>query len=376
MKIKPTIPFGDLSRQLAAIREEIDGAIAATLRSGWFVLGKAGEKFESEFAAYIGTRYAGGVGSGTEALHLALVAVGVKPGDEVITVANTCVPTVSAISFAGAVPALVDCDNESYNLDPGKLEAAITKKTRAIMPVHLYGQAADMDPIMSVAEKHGLPVVEDCAQSHGTEYKGKKTGTIGDIAAFSFYPSKNLGAYGDGGAILTNDGSLAERVRMLRNYGQEKRYYHSIKGFNSRLDELQAAILSVKLKHLDRWNARRREIAALYGSMIKNPLIRLPREMSYGKHVYHLYPVRTRHRDELQNFLSSNGIQTVIHYPIPVHLQKSYADLGKARGSFPQAEAHGDEELSLPMFPELTDDEVRYICETLNGFSTPDAVAS
>ncbi len=370
------IPFGDLSRQLGTIREEINEAVSSTLESGWFVLGKAGEKFESEFAGYVGTRYGVGVGSGTEALHLALVAVGVRPGDEVITVANTCVPTVSAISFAGATPALVDCDPVSYNLDPDKLEATITKKTRAIMPVHLYGQAADIDPIISIARKHDIPVVEDCAQAHGTEYKGKKAGTYGDVAAFSFYPSKNLGAYGDGGAVLTNDSSLAERLRMLRNYGQEKRYYHSIKGFNSRLDEIQAAILSVKLKHLDSWNARRREIASIYGSLIGNPVIRLPREMPYGKHIYHLYPIRTQHRDELQSFLSSNGIQTVIHYPIPIHLQKSYSDLGKSKGSFPQAEAHGNEELSLPMFPELADEEVKFISETLNRFTPSGRTAS
>ncbi len=348
------IPFGDLGRQLSTMREEIDAAIGSTLQSGWFILGKAGEKFEAEFAEYIGVRHCIGVGSGTEALHLALVAVGVGPGDEVITVANTCVPTVSAISFAGATPALVDCDPSSYNIDPTKLETAITNKTRAIMPVHLYGQAADMDPIISTARRHGIPVVEDCAQAHGTEYKGRKTGTFGDIAAFSFYPSKNLGAYGDGGAVLTNDDALADRLRMLRNYGQEKRYYHSIKGFNSRLDEIQAAILSVKLKHLDNWNKRRREIASMYGTLITNPLIRKPREMEYGRHIYHLYPIRVSRRDELQNYLDSNGIQTVIHYPIPVHLQKSYADLGKRKGSYPEAETHGNEELSLPMFPELT----------------------
>ncbi len=376
MKPDHKIPFGDLSRQLRTIRGEIDDAISSILHSGWFVLGKAGEQFEREFAEYIGAGHAVGVGSGTEALHLAIVAVGVRPGDEVITVANTCVPTVSAISFAGAVPVLVDCDPVSYNLDPAKLEAAITERTRAIIPVHLYGQSADLEPIISVAKKHNIPVVEDCAQAHGTEYKGKKAGTYGQVAAFSFYPSKNLGAYGDGGAVLTNDPSLAERLRMLRNYGQEKRYYHSIKGFNSRLDEIQAAILSVKLRHLDSWNERRRKIASMYGTLIRNPLIRVPQEMSYGKHVYHLYPIRTRHRDAVQSFLASRGIQTVIHYPIPIHLQKSYADLGKPEGSYSESEAHGNEELSLPMFPELTDEEVEFISETLNDFTASDDAAS
>ncbi len=371
MPVNYKIPFGDLSRQLGQIRAEIDTAIDETLKSGWFVLGKAGEKFEIEFTKYIGAKYGVGVGSGTEALHLALLAVGVEPGDEVITVANTCIPTVSAISFANATPVLVDSDPLSYNLDPRKLEAAITDKTRAIMPVHLYGQAADLDPMVSIAKKHGIRIVEDCAQAHGTEYKGMKAGTIGDVAAFSFYPSKNLGAYGDAGMVVTNDQEIADRLRMLRNYGQEKRYYHSIKGFNSRLDEIQAAILSVKLRHLASWNDRRREIARMYSSLIKNPHVHVPQEMTYGKHVYHLYPIRTKYRDALQTFLASSGIQTLIHYPIPVHLQKSYSDLGKPKGSFPEAEAHASEELSLPMFPELTNDEVINISETVNRFEPP-----
>jgi dTDP-4-amino-4,6-dideoxygalactose transaminase len=365
------IPFGGLNRQLVQIHNEIEAAIEKILKSGWFVLGKAGEAFEQEFADYVGAKHGIGVGSGTEALHLALLAVGVKPNDEVITVANTCVPTVSAISFAGAIPVLVDSDQASYTLDPKKLEAAVTKKTRVVMPVHLYGQAADLKPILSIATQHGIRVVEDCAQAHGTEYNGKLVGTFGDVGAFSFYPSKNLGAFGDGGMVVTNNDQIAENLRMLRNYGQVKRYYHSIKGFNSRLDEIQAAILSVKLKYLDVWNKRRREIASMYNSLIQNPNIQLPREMSYGKHVYHLYAVRTKLRDELQKFLSANGIQTLIHYPVPIHLQESYADLGKKKGSYPEAEAHGNEELSLPMFPELTDDEVKYICEIVNRFSTP-----
>lgn len=363
------IPFGDLSRQLASIYKEIETAIEKTLKSGWFVLGKAGETFEQEFADYIGAKHGIGVGSGTEALHLALLAVGVQQHDEVITAANTCVPTISAISFAGATPVLVDSSPESYTIDPQKIEKAVTKRSRVIMPVHLYGQAADLKPILSVAVKRGMSVVEDCAQAHGTEYEGKRVGVFGDVGAFSFYPSKNLGAYGDGGIVVTNNDQLAERLRMLRNYGQKKRYYHSIKGFNSRLDEIQAAILSVKLKHLDAWNTRRREIAEMYNSMIQHSDIKCPHEMSYGKHVYHLYPIRTKHRNELQQFLLDNGIQTLIHYPIPIHLQESYADLGKKKGSYPEAEAHCDEELSLPLFPELTDNEVKYICETINRFA-------
>lgn len=363
------VPFGDLRRQYQAIRSEIDAAVRRVLERGWFVLGQEVQNFEREFAEYLGARHAIGVGSGTEALHLALLAIGVGPGDEVITVANTCVPTASAISLAGAKPALVDVDPASFNLDPTRLEAAITPKTRAIIPVHLYGQAADMDPILEIARRHNIAVIEDAAQGHGATYRGKKLGTIGHIGCFSFYPSKNLGAYGDGGAIVTNDDQLAERARMLRNYGEHRRYFHKIKGSNSRLDEIQAAILRVKLRHLDAWNRRRRQIAELYNREITNPLIKKPTEMSYGTHNYHLYVIRCERRDELQQHLADRGVKTLIHYPIPIHLQEAYSDLNYRKGDYPVAEKCAEEVLSLPIFPELSDQEAHYVASCVNSFS-------
>lgn len=362
------VPFGDLSREFDAFGGEVLSAVTATLSAGRFILGDRLRSFEKAFADYCGARRAVGVGSGTEALHLALIAVGVRPGDEVVTVANTCVPTVSAISFAGATPVLVDIDPVSYTMDPNALESALTPRTRAIVPVHLYGQAADLDPLVAVARRHRIAVVEDCAQAHGTLYKGRHVGTFGDCGAFSFYPSKNLGAYGDAGAVVSNNEDLADKIIMLRNYGERERYHHTIKGFNSRLDDLQAAILSLKLPYLDAWNDRRREIADQYRTLIKNPHVTLPLELLYGKHVYHLFAIRSRHRDRLQSHLKQRGIQTLIHYPIPIHLQQSYADLGNQRGSFPRSESHADEELSLPMFPSLTDSEVRQVCAAVNNF--------
>lgn len=362
------VPFGDLRRQYRTIRAEIDAAVRRVLERGWFVLGQEVQSFELEFAEYLGAKHVVGVGSGTEALHLALLAIGIGPGDEVITVANTCVPTASAISLVGAKPALVDVDPASFNLDPAKLEAAITPRTRAIIPVHLYGQAADMDPILQIARRHNLAVIEDAAQGHGATYRGKKLGTLGHIGCFSFYPSKNLGACGDGGAIVTNDDQLAERARMLRNYGERQRYFHKIKGSNSRLDEIQAAILRVKLRHLDSWNKRRRQIADLYNREITNPMIKKPAEMSYGSHNYHLYVIRCERREELQQHLADRGIKTLIHYPIPIHLQEAYSDLNHRRGDYPVAEKCADEVLSLPIFPELSDQEAHYVAQCVNSF--------
>ncbi len=364
------IPFGDLRRQYLSIKDEIDGAVHSALDSGWFILGKQVEAFEREFAEYCGCRYGVGVGSGTEALHLALLACGVKQGDEVITVPNTAVPTVSAISFANAVPIFVDIDPKSYTMDVSKIEEKISIKTKAIIPVHIFGQSADMDLNLEIAEKWNLNIIEDACQAHGTEYKNRKIGSIGDVGCSSFYPSKNLGAYGDGGMVVTNNKDIAQKVWMLRNYGQEKRYYHSIKGFNSRLDELQAAILRVKLKYLDEWNARRREIAKLYDEMITNNEILKPAKMDYGKHIYHLYVIRTERRDQLQKYLQKRGIKTVIHYPIPVHLQEAYHDLGLKEGTCPIAEKYAHEVLSLPMFPELTEEEVEFICGAINSFQS------
>lgn len=366
------IPFGDLKRQYQNLREPIDKATAEVYASGWFVLGKQVEKFEAEFANYCGAKYGVGVGSGTEALHLALVACGVKYGDEVITVANTCVPTISAISFAGATPVLVDIDEQTFTINPALIEERITEKTKAIVPVHLYGQCADMDAILAIAQEHNLCVIEDCAQAQGAMYKGRMAGTMGDMGAFSFYPSKNLGAFGDGGLVLTNNQQLSQKSTKLRNYGQEKRYYHSIKGFNSRLDELQAAILSVKLPYLDQWNQRRREIAKLYNDAFMPTEINCPQEIGDRFHVYHLYALRVPQRDRFQKLLDDVGIRTVIHYPIPIHHQESYRELKYQSKFLSITEKLAEQIVSIPIYPELTNDEVDYIVSNL--INTYDAV--
>lgn len=362
------IPVSDLKRQYKSIRKEVSAAITRVFSDSWFILGKQGESFEKEFAHYVGSEHAVGVGSGTEALHLALVAAGVKQGDEVITVPNTAVFTVSAITFAGARPVFSDIEPEHYLMDTRNLERIITKRTKAIIPVHLYGQCADMDPILRLAGKYKLKVIEDACQAHGAMYKGKKAGSMGDFGAFSFYPSKNLGGYGDGGMITVKRAEDAEKLKMLRNGGQKQRYYHEITGFNSRLDEIQAAVLRVKLKHLSEWTGLRRSRAALYGKLIHNSKIILPRQAARSKHVYHLYVIRTERRDELQAYLKKRGIQTLIHYPIPVHLQKAYFGLKLRTGSFPVAEACAKQILSLPMFPELSESDVRKVCRVLNSF--------
>lgn len=362
------IPFGDLRRQYNANRERIDSAIQRVLDNGWFVLGREVEFFEQEFAAYTGAKHAVGVASGTDAIHLALRALGLEPGDEVITAANTCVPTASAISLAGAVPVVVDVDPVSYTIDPAKIEAAITPRTKAIVPVHLYGQAADMDRLCRVSRESGIPVVEDVAQGHGATYRDKRLGTMGQAGCFSFYPSKNLGAYGDGGAIVTDSRELADKLRQLRNYGEARRYYHATIGFNSRLDEIQAAILRAKLAELDSSNERRRQIAALYNREITNPRVRKPVELEYGRHNYHLYVVRCERRDQLQQHLAGLGVQTLIHYPVPIHLQEAYRWLGMKPGSCPAAEQCASEVLSLPIFPELSDEEAMHVAASVNSF--------
>jgi dTDP-4-amino-4,6-dideoxygalactose transaminase len=362
------VPFGDLKRQYLSIQDEIDAAWRRVMQSGWFILGEEVSSLESEFAGYLGTRNCIAVGSGTEAIHLALVAVGAQPGDQVITAANTCVPTASAISFAGCIPVLVDVDPVSYNLDPAKLEKAITNRTRAIVPVHLYGQSADMDPILQIGRDFSIPVIEDVAQGHGATYKGRKLGTLGLAGCFSFYPSKNMGAYGDGGAIVTDDDDLTRHLKSLRNYGEAKRYRHSIKGFNSRLDEVQAAILRVKLGCLDVWNESRIAIAARYDAEIVNPAVAKPVRRDYGVHNYHLYVVRCADRARLQSHLADCGITTLIHYPVPIHLQEAYRDIGGKAGDFPIAEKCAAEVLSLPIFPELSEEEVSHIIEAVNSF--------
>lgn len=359
------IPFGDLKRQYLDLQEPINAATHEVYESGWFILGKQVEKFETEFAKYCNATYAVGVGSGTEALHLALLACGIQNGDEVITVANTCVPTIAAISFAGATPVFIDIDEATFTINPSLIEERITDRTRAIVPVHLYGQCADMDAILAIASKYNLKVIEDCAQAHGALYKGQMAGTMGNAGAFSFYPSKNLGALGDGGLVTTNDELLAQTVTKLRNYGQEKRYYHSIKGFNSRLDELQAAILSTKLPYLNSWNDRRRYIAKQYSEVFGSLGINYPVEAIDRRHVYHLYVLRVNQRNRFQSILAEKGIGTMIHYPVPIHLQESYQEFSKQSRYLSVTERIVNEIVSLPLYPEITEQEIEYIINTV-----------
>ncbi|HNT05582.1 MAG TPA: DegT/DnrJ/EryC1/StrS family aminotransferase [Anaerolineae bacterium] len=362
--------FGDLKLQYRTLQPEIDEAVRSVLESGWFVLGQSVTAFEAAFARYCSAASAIGVANGTDALQLALMACGIGPGDEVITAPNSATFTALAISAVGARPAFVDIDPATYNLDPQKLADAITSSTRAIIPVHLFGQPAPMDQIMELARQRGIQVIEDAAQAHGARYNGRHVGTIGDLGCFSFYPSKNLGAYGDGGLVTSNNPELAERVRMLRHGGQKSRYDHQLLGRNSRLDELQAAILLAKLPHLEQWNERRRHIAALYTAILSDTELALPFEARGAHHVYHLYVIRTPHRDALQKYLADRGIETAIHYPTPIHLQEAYRWLGLAPGSFPVAESLASQLLSLPIYPELTDSKVRRVAEAIRDWST------
>jgi dTDP-4-amino-4,6-dideoxygalactose transaminase len=355
------IPFGDLKLQYQALKVELDGAIQSVLDKGWFILGESVAAFEREFAAYCGVGHAVGVANGTDALQLALTALGVGPGDEVITAPNSATFTALAISASGATPRFVDIDPETYNLDPTKLEAAIGPRTRAVMPVHLFGQPADMDAILAIARRHNLLVVEDAAQAHGAMYRGRRVGTLGDAGCFSFYPSKNLGAFGDGGMVTTDQPDVAERLRMLRNGGQKSRYNHELLGINSRLDEMQAAILRVKLAYLEKWNARRRHIADLYTALLGDSQVETPLEMAQVQHVYHLYVVRCQGREALQQHLKASGVETAIHYPTPIHRQAAYRWLNLGPGSFPVSERYAQQVLSLPIYPELTDTKVREI---------------
>jgi dTDP-4-amino-4,6-dideoxygalactose transaminase len=349
------IPFVDLKAQYRSIKGEIDAAIANVLESAEFVLGKEVAAFEAEFSAYCGARYGVAVNSGTSALHLALLAAGVGPGDEVITVPFTFVATLAAIRYTGALPVLVDIDSTSYTLDVRLLEDAITPRTKAILPVHLYGQPADMDPILAIAQRHDLTVIEDAAQAHGAEYKGRRAGSLGDLGCFSFYPGKNLGAYGEGGMVVTNNPDYAKTVAMLRDWGQDRKYHHALPGFNYRLEGLQGAILRVKLRYLEAWTEARRRHAARYNALLDGNGVTPPAALADRRHVYHVYAIRVPQRDAFQQALTSQGIQTGIHYPIPVHLQPAYADLGYKEGEVPAAERAAAEVLSLPMFPELTE---------------------
>jgi dTDP-4-amino-4,6-dideoxygalactose transaminase len=362
-----TVPFLDLSRQVARIREELDAAIAGVLGGGWFVLGPPLEEFERAFAAYCGAREAVGVANGTDAITIALQALGIGPGDEVITAANTCVPTVAGIEATGAAPVLADVDPRTHTLDPGRLHEALGEKTRAIVPVHLYGQCADMGPIVDVARAHGLKVVEDAAQAHGAAYRGRRTGTLGDAAAFSFYPTKNLGALGDGGAVVTDDPEVADQARLLRAYGERERYRSLRPGWNSRLDTLQAAILSTKLSHLDAWTERRREIAARYLAALSDTPLGLPVEGEDRRHVYHLFVVTVADRDAFRDALDGAGVQTLVHYPRPIHHQPAYERLGGGGDRLRECERLSAQVVSLPLFPELEEREVEAVITAVRG---------
>jgi len=347
------IPFVDLKAQYATIKDEVAVAIQGILDSCQFTLGSEVFDFEKEFAAYCGADDAVGVNSGTSALHLALLAAGVGPGDEVITAPFTFVATAAAIHYAGATPVYVDIDPNTFNLDSAKLEAAITTRTRAVIPVHLYGQPADMDPIVSIAKKHGLVVIEDAAQAHGAEYKGRRVGSLGDIACFSFYPGKNLGAYGEAGMITTGNPEYARKIRMLRDWGAEQKYHHVVKGYNFRMEGIQGAVLRVKLRHLEKWTEARRSVAQRYDCAFTSTEIKAPQPSEINRHVYHVYAIRCPDRTKWQKELSARGVQTGIHYPVPVHLQPAYADPRWRRGDFPHSEKAAGEVLSLPIYPEL-----------------------
>jgi len=360
------VPYLDLRAQYQSIKPEIDGAIAGVLDSGQFVLGSEVTEFEREFADYCGTLHCIALNSGTSALHLALLAAGIGPDDEVITVPFTFVASVAAIAYTGARPVLVDIDPQSFTMDVSAIEAAITPRTKAILVVHLYGQPADMDPIMDIARRHGLVVIEDAAQAHGAKYKGRLVGSIGDMACFSFYPGKNLGAYGEGGAVTTGNPEYARSIRMLRDWGQDAKYHHVLRGFNYRMEAFQGAILRVKLRHLERWTEARRALAGKYNELLGDSGVERPKEMSWARHVYHVYTLRSQDRESLRAALQEDGIQTGVHYPVPVHLQPAYADLGYGRGAFPQAEAAANQVLSIPLYPELSHRAVAEVAAAVN----------
>lgn len=366
------VPFVDLKTQHKGLADELQPVISAILERGDFILGEDVRLFEAEFAGYCETQHAVGVSSGTAALELALRAFEIGPGDEVITSAHTFIATAAAISFAGARPVLVDADAQSYNIDVSRIEAAITGRTKAIIPVHLYGQPANIDPILEIARHRGLVVIEDACQAHGARYRGKRIGSLGHAAAFSFYPAKNLGACGDAGAVVTSDSQVAERIRMLRDHGQREKYYHTLLGYNHRLDTLQAAVLRVKLKYLDRWNAARRGHARLYNRLLEGTPVITPREVDGCECAYHLYVIRARDRDALNAHLHDKGIATGIHYPVPIHLQPAYRNLGYGKGSFPVTEECCAQVLSLPMYAELTPEQIQHVVRAIRAFEAGD----
>jgi dTDP-4-amino-4,6-dideoxygalactose transaminase len=362
------VPFLDFVGPYEELKSELDAAYQRFMRSAWYILGQECEAFEREFAAYCGAKHCVGVGNGLEALHLLLRAYGIGKGDEVIVPSNTYIATWLAVSYADATVVPVECDPRTFNLDPARIEVAITPRTKAIMPVHLYGQTADMDAIMTIAAKHGLKVIEDNAQAQGARCRGKRTGSLGHAAGHSFYPGKNLGAFGDGGAITTDDAEVADRVRTLRNYGSKKKYYNEVRGYNSRLDEMQAALLRVKLNVLDQWNQRRAKVAQRYLKEIKSDRgLILPFVPDWAEPVWHLFVVRHPQRDELQRKLNAAGIGTLIHYPVPAHLSGAYADAGWKRGAFPLAENSADTVLSLPIGPHITEEQTGMVIDAINA---------
>lgn len=359
--------FLDLKASYSELKDELDVAYHRVMESGWYILGREVEAFEREFAAYCGVKHCVGVGNGLEALHLILRAYGIGEGHEVIVPSNTYIATWLAVSYAGAIPVPVEPNEKTYNIDVKQIEKAVTKRTKAILPVHLYGQPADIDPIMDIAAKHGLKVIEDAAQAHGARYKGRIAGSLGDAAGFSFYPGKNLGAFGDGGAITTNDAELAENIRRVRNYGSQKKYYNDVKGLNSRLDELQAAFLRVKLRKLDEWNDRRKKLVLQYLEQLGNiSHIIMPHVPDWADPVWHLLVIRYWQRDVLQKALADAGIGTMIHYPIPPHRQQAYADLNCKEGDFPISEGMAKEVLSLPMGPHMSNNDMQYIIREIH----------
>lgn len=363
-----TIPLVDLTGAYTELRSDIDAAVSGVLASGWYIGGPELHAFERDFAAYCEVAHCVGVASGLDALHLALRAVNVEPGDEVIVSSNSFIATLLAVSMVGAKPVMVEPDPRTNNMDPAAIEAAITPRTRVVLPTHLYGQPADLDQILDVVRRHGLKLIEDAAQAHGARYKGKRIGGHGDAVTWSFYPTKNLGAMGDGGAVTTNDPAIAERIRMLGNYGSTVRYVNETRGTNSRLDPIQAAILRVKLRHLDGWNERRRAIADLYNATLAGSVVEVPYVPNWSEPVWHLYVVRTSNRTNLQAALEQADIQTLIHYPIPPHLQQAYADMGHTRGDFPVAEALADEVLSLPIGPHMTLDQAQHVVDAIHAW--------
>lgn len=366
------VPFLNLQPQYLELKDQFDAACQRVAKSGWFILGPEVEKFESEFAAYCGARYCVGVGNGLDALHLIVRALGIGPGDEVLVPGNTYIATWLAVSLTGAKPVPVEPDEATYNIDPRRLEAEITARTRAILAVHLYGQPADMDAINRVASAHGLVVIEDAAQAHGARYHGRRVGNLATAAGFSFYPGKNLGAWGDAGAVVTNDDALAQRVRVLRNYGSEKKYFNETKGINSRLDEMQAAVLRIKLATLDEWNERRKKVAQQYLEMLEGIAdLRLPQAPAWADPVWHLFVVQHPERDLLLQFLAERGIGTLIHYPLPPHLQAAYGELGYKSGQLPISERMARTVLSLPMSSHLSAAETEYVVEQLSTFQRP-----